>query len=190
MKEPIFFDGWASVLRALVLAATAYTGLLVMLRALGKRAVAKMNIFDFIFVVAMGSTLASTILGSGNTLAEGLTALAGLLAVHYVFTLLALKSRRMEEIINGEPALLARDGRLLRDAMKRERITEEEVLASIRAHGVGSVEDVVAVVLETDGTFSVIPRREDGTRSSLSDVKFPGEDGYRDAGLTGHSGPG
>jgi uncharacterized membrane protein YcaP (DUF421 family) len=185
VTEPIFFDGWAHVLRALVLAATAYVGLLVMLRAVGKRAVAKMNIFDFIFVVALGSTLSSTILGSGNTLAEGLTAVAGLLAVHYLFTLLALRSRRMESIINGEPALLARDGRLLRDAMRRERITEEEVLGSIRSHGIGGVEDVVAVVLETDGTFSVVARKDSGTSSSLSDVKFPGEEGYRDAGLGG-----
>jgi uncharacterized membrane protein YcaP (DUF421 family) len=80
--------------------------------------------------------------------------------------------------VKSEPALLVRDGVLLNAAMRRERVDRDEILAAIRGSGISAVGEVRAVVLETDGSFSVL--RDDGGshgESSLADV--PGAESSR-----------
>jgi uncharacterized membrane protein YcaP (DUF421 family) len=126
----IFFDGWSGVVRTAVLAVLTYGALVLLIRVAGKRTLAKMNVFDFVFVIALGSALASTVLSSGTTLAEGVVGIGVLISVQYAFSWLAVRSSRLERLINGEPRLLVRRGELLREAMRRERVTEEEILAA------------------------------------------------------------
>ena len=68
--------------------------------------------------------------------------------------------------------MLLHRGVLLSPALRRTRITEAEVRAAVRAAGVASLSEVEAVVLETDGSFSVI-KQSAGDRSSLADVRAP-----------------
>ncbi len=169
-----FFDGWDGIARALLLAVFAFLGLVTILRVSGKRTLAKMNVFDFVFVVALGSMLAQTILSEDVTLAEGMAALTTLILLQIVLSWLSLKSHALETIINGKPILVLHQGRFLHDAMQRERVTDEEVRAAIRAQNIGSIEAVHSVVLETDGTFSVVWRHVQEP-SGLRDVPgYPG----------------
>jgi uncharacterized membrane protein YcaP (DUF421 family) len=62
---------------------------------------------------------------------------------------------------------LLRDGVIDAEALKRERVTHDEVLCAIRSHGFGDIADIAAVVLETDGSFSVVSRDRAGSRSAL-----------------------
>jgi uncharacterized membrane protein YcaP (DUF421 family) len=166
----IFFGGWPKLGRTLVLALTAYGALVFLLRVSGKRTLTKLNIFDFVFVVALGSTLASTILSSDVALADGVVALMALIGLQILLSWLCTKSHLLDGVINGEPALLLHRGRFLRETMGRERVTEEEICASVRNHGLASFDEVESIVLETDGTFSVVWQKTDGESSSMIDV--------------------
>jgi NAD(P)-dependent dehydrogenase (short-subunit alcohol dehydrogenase family) len=75
------------------------------------------------------------------------------------------------QLVKAEPALLLYRGQLQHDVLKRERVAEGEVLAALRAKGVGAIEDADAVVLETDGSFSVIKNLNNSTASALKDIK-------------------
>lgn len=134
----------------------AYAGLVLFLRVSGKRTLTKMNAFDLVVTVALGSTLATILLDSSISLLEGLTAFALLILLQYVITLLSVHSRWFNNIIKSEPRLLFLNDQFLRSAMKKERIKEIEILQAIRNSGSGSTEKVTAVVLETDGSLSVI----------------------------------
>jgi uncharacterized membrane protein YcaP (DUF421 family) len=166
----MFFDGWPKMWRALMLAVLAYGALVILLRISGKRTLSKMNVFDFVFVVALGSTLATTILSPDVTLADGVLALSALIALQILLSWLCVTSHWVDGIINGEPALLLHRGRFLRDVMRRERVTEEEMRAAVRNQGLTTLDEVESIVLETDGTFSVVWRKTEGTESSLKDV--------------------
>lgn len=166
----LFFDGWGKLGRSLILAVLAYSALVILLRLSGKRTLSKMNVFDFVFVVALGSTLATTILSQNVSLADGILALATLIGLQIVLSWLCVTSHRVDSIVNGEPALLLHKGKFLRDAMKRERVTEEEVRAAARNEGFMILDDLDSIVLETDGTFSVVWRKAAGKSSSLRDV--------------------
>jgi uncharacterized membrane protein YcaP (DUF421 family) len=111
------------------------------------------------------------------TLADGILALAALIARQILLSWLCVTSHRVDGIINGEPALLLHRGRFLRDVMRRERVTEEEMRAAVRNQGLSSIDDVESIVLETDGTFSVVWRKTGGTESSLRDVPGHPEEG-------------
>lgn len=166
----MFFDGWEGLARVLVLGILGYGSLIVMLRLSRKRTLAQMNVFDFVYVVAMGELLAVTILSEHVSLAEGLLALGLLLGLSALLSWLTTRSAAVEHLLNGEPALLMRRGRFLHDAMREQRVTEKDILTSVREQGVGDLEDVEAVVLETNGQFSVIHPRHAAHRSALSDV--------------------
>src|SRR5690606_23219959 len=74
--EMVFFDSWSGLVRVLVVGTLAYAGLVLLLRITGKRTLSKMNAFDLVVTVALGSTLATVLLSKDVALAEGLLALA------------------------------------------------------------------------------------------------------------------
>lgn len=152
----MFFDDWHGILRVLVVGLAAYAALIVMLRVSGKRTLFKMNAIDLIVTVALGSTLATVLLTADVPLAEGVIALALLVGLQFAITWASVRSPWFRGVIKAEPTLLVRDGRLLPDAMRHQRVTAEEIDAALRQSGRQGLEGVHAVILETDGTLSVI----------------------------------
>lgn len=167
----MWFDSWSDILRILLVGVSAYVGLIVILRVTGKRTLSKMNAFDLVVTVALGSTLASGVLDSSVSLSESLAAFALLTGLQYLIAFASVRSSRVSSLVKAEPALLAWQGRLLHDAMRRERVTREEILASVRESGKGSLDAVHAVVLETDGSFSVIGSPEETAGEALRAVR-------------------
>ena len=172
-QAPLFFDGWYNIARAAVLALMGFIALIAVLRVSGKRTLSKLNVFDFVFVVAVGSVFAGTIIEKDVTLLEGLVAMTTLVVFQTVLAHIAARSPTFERLINGKPTMLLSHGEFLRNAMRRERITEEEVRAAIREQGVTHVEDVDAVVLENDGSLTVAWTGKRGGESSIIDVEVP-----------------
>lgn len=152
----MFFQGWIGLGRVLVVGICAYAGLVLMLRVSGKRTLSKMNAFDFVVTVALGSTLATVFLSKDVALAEGLVALALLIGLQWAVAWLAARSATWRKLIKSEPRLLALRGAINDTALRAERISPEEVYSAVRSAGHGSLSEVEAVVLETDGSFSVI----------------------------------
>ena len=172
----IFFDNWGKIGRSLLLAVLAYAALVIVLRISGKRTLSKLNVFDFVFVVALGSTLASTILSPGVTLADGVAAFLALIGLQVLLSWLCTVSHTVDHFVNGEPSLLLHRGEIRVDTAKDQRVTREEILSAVRSAHLGSLDEIDSVVLETDGTFSIVWQKIDGKRSTLNDVR--GHPGY------------
>lgn len=128
----MLFDGWDDLGRLLVVGTLAYVGLIVMLRSTGKRTLSKMNAFDLVVTVALGSTLSSALLSQDISLSEGLLAFALLCALQLVVTFLSVHSQRVRSFVKVEPSLLYFRGQFLDSRLRRERVTREEVLAAVR----------------------------------------------------------
>lgn len=152
----MFFDSWYSLLRVLVVGTLAYGSLVVLLRFSGKRTLAKLNAFDLVVTVALGSTLATVLLTKSVALADGIVAFALLAGLQYGVAFLSVRSSRFDALVKSEPTLLLHRGRFLGRAMRAQRVTRAEVVSALRSAGLASPEDALAVVLETDGTLSVV----------------------------------
>ncbi|UYV11672.1 MAG: DUF421 domain-containing protein [Phycisphaera sp.] len=166
----IFFDGWEGIVRTLILGILAYVMIVTYLRLSGLRTLSKMNAFDFIVTIALGSTLASILLSKEVTLAEGTVAVGTLVGLQFLVTWISVRARWVRRAITGEPLLLLYNGELLDDALKRARVTPDEVHMALRGAGLQGMQNAHAVVLETDGTFTVLPQGEQKGKSSLDGV--------------------
>ncbi|MGF1634897.1 MAG: DUF421 domain-containing protein [Phycisphaerae bacterium] len=175
MQSSDFFTGWGGPLRVVVMAVCTYAGLILVLRLSGKRTLSQMNAFDLVITVAHGSVFATILLNRSVTLAQGLTAFAMLSLMQFVVAWLAVRSTAFDAAIKSNPTILFWRGRMIDETLKRERVTESEVRAAVRSQGIGSMEQVEAVVLETAGQFSVIPRQKEGPGDLLEGVSAPPE---------------
>ena len=97
-------------------------------------------------------------------------ALGLLIGLQFVITWIAVRFKWAEKLVKAEPTLLFDRGEFKREAMKRQRVDEAEVRMAIRGEGVAAVEEIEAVILETDGNFSVIKKSATDSRSALEDV--------------------
>lgn len=158
MEQPILFDSWQGVLRVLVVGSAAYVTLVAMLRVSGKRTLSKMNAFDLVVTVALGSTLATVLLSREVPLAEGVAGLALLVCLQYTITWLSVRYDEVQRVVKSEPTLLVKDGNPLAAAMRAQRVTREEVDAALRQHGLSDISQVECVVLETDGSLSIVAK--------------------------------
>ncbi len=169
--ESLFFDGWSGIIRTLVVGTLGYVALVFMLRIFGNRTLSKMNAFDFIVTIALGSTLATLLLNSSISLSEGATAFALLIGLQYIVTWSSARMPWVKHLVTGEPKLVAYQGKMLHDAMRRTRVSEDEVRAALRNDGYAGFDDVEAIVLETDGVFSVVGKNATGGRAALKNVQ-------------------
>lgn len=160
-----------SFIRIVTVGFLAYVGLIIFLRISGKRTLTKLNAFDLVVTVALGSTLATILLSKDVSLLEGLTAFALLIFMQYTMTFMAVRWKGFSKFIKSEPKLLYLDGSFIESAMKKERINEVEILQAVRNQGTGSMEKVKAVVLETDGSLSVISGEPGNTLANVKSKK-------------------
>lgn len=158
----MWFDSWPSLARVLLVGCCAYAGLVVLLRVSGKRTLTKLNAFDLVVTVALGSTLATILLNRDVALAEGLMAFAVLIGLQFLVATASVHSARFRGLVKSEPSLLLHRGQMLEGVMRHQRVTRDEVESALRAAGLAAPRDAAAVVLETDGSLSVVPARAAG----------------------------
>jgi uncharacterized membrane protein YcaP (DUF421 family) len=163
----MWFDTWSDIARVLAVGAAAYVTLVLVLRVSGKRTLAKLNAFDLVVTVALGSTLATILLSADVSWAEGAVALVLLAALQIVVSWSSAHLPRGRSVVTARPTTVLRDGRILHDAMRSQRLTEADIRQAVRSTGNGGLDTIAAVVLESDGTLSVIPSSSMGDGSAL-----------------------
>ncbi|MGB2918830.1 MAG: YetF domain-containing protein [Mycobacterium sp.] len=166
----MWFDEWADVVRVLLVGAAAYLTLIVVLRISGKRTLAKLNAFDLVVTVAVGSTLATILLNSDVSFTEGAAAFALLAALQFLAATVSSRVKAGRSVLTARPTLLVSQGVLLDGALRRQRVSVDEIHQAIRSSGQGDISQIAAVVLETDGSLSVIGVDKVGDWSALAEL--------------------
>lgn len=166
----MWFDGWDDIVRTVILGSLGYFALIFILRLSGKRTLSKMNAFDFVITIALGSTFASLLVSESVSLAQGVTALVVLVGLQWALSFLYVRSSLIESVIKGSPQLIYWRDTFLDDVLKRERVTHEEVQAAMRDSNVTDHRRAAAV-LETDGSITVINVEEEDSTIALDQVR-------------------
>jgi uncharacterized membrane protein YcaP (DUF421 family) len=169
--EKLFFDNWESIARTICLTTLGYFAMVVLLRASGKRTLSKMNAFDFIVTIAMGSSLATLSLNKDVSLADGVTAFFSLIFLQYVLTWLSVRVKKIKSVITSSPTLIFYNGEFLFDEMKKQRITIEEIYNASRQKDFSKLDNVDVIILEATGDITIIQNSGEGKIDTLTDVK-------------------
>lgn len=146
---------WAFVLRACVV----YFLLLAMIRMTGKRTMGQFTPFDMLLVVLLGNAVQNSLLGEDTSVGGGLLLAATLIALNWIVGLVSARSPKVERWVEGAPVLLARDGQVYRDVLRRELISREDFEKAMREAGCLGMADIRLAVLENNGHITVVPRQ-------------------------------
>jgi uncharacterized membrane protein YcaP (DUF421 family) len=148
----------SSLAEVAVRTAVVYTFLVVALRLGGKREIGQLGILDLIVLLVIADAVQNAMVGENTTLWGGLVAAGTLLILDKSLKVVSERSRAAKRVLEGEPRLLVRDGRLLGRAMREEGVDVDDLEMAIRSHGLAKVDEVGLAVLERDGTISIVPR--------------------------------
>jgi len=141
--------------------AVLYLFLVVAMRLFSRRQLGQLTVIDLAVVLLLGSAVETAMIHGNTSLAVGLTSAATLLLLNKLMTMVFLRWQRLRQLVNGGPMLLAKDGALIDEQLHQIGMTAADVSEGIRSQGYETLERTKFVILETDGTFSVIPVPEE-----------------------------
>ncbi len=170
--ENIWFGSWDSIIRIICVTPVAYIATVFFLRVSGKRTLAKMNAFDFVITIALGSVLAGVALNQNFPLADGLTVILMFIGLQLLFTWLSVRVKKIKTLITSQPSLIFYKGNFQFQTMKKERITVEEIHSAARQKGHSSLMGVDMIILETTGDIAIIKKVTNRKESTLQDVEI------------------
>ncbi len=165
-----FWDGWAPLIRIVVVGTLGYSWLVLLLRMSGQRTFARMTPFDFVITVTLGSAFGRVLTATEVSLSEAALTFAVLVVLQWVFAFLR-QQPLISRALNRDPSLLYHDGRVIEGAMRRHRLNEEDLLSAVRSKGMRALTEAEAIILENDGTFSVINPGTGGESTALAPVE-------------------
>ena len=135
--------------------ALVYVFLVVALRVFGKRELAQLNPFDLVVLLSLSNTVQNAIIGNDNSLSGGLIGALALLALNYLVVRFLFRHRRLDEILEGAPAVLVEHGCVKQDALAKELLTTAELMTVLHRQGFETVAEVDRCILQPGGTFDV-----------------------------------
>src|SRR5690349_12995262 len=138
--------------------AIVYVFIVIMLRVFGKRELAQLNPFDLVVLLSVSNTVQNAIIGEDNSVTGGLIGAFTLFAVNYLVVRFLFKHRRLDEILEGTPTVLVRNGKLQHKALAKELLTESEVLSVAHRQGFANLNEVNTCRLEPGGIFFFEPK--------------------------------
>jgi uncharacterized membrane protein YcaP (DUF421 family) len=136
-------------------ATLVYFFLLLVVRLLGKREIGSISAFDLIVALILGEVVGDAIFGDG-TLLQGGVAITVVAVWHYANSWASYKSPLISRITGGKPTVLVEKGKVLHDALAKERLNEEELYSEMRINSIGDIKEVKVATLETNGQISFV----------------------------------
>ena len=148
---------WHFVLRACAI----YALVMVLVRVSGKRAVGQFTPFDLVLLILIGNAVQNGINGGDNSLTGAAIMATTLIALNYGVAFVTSRNRKVEKFVEGVPVVLARNGQLFNGVLRRELVSREDFREALRMNGVEDVSDVELALLETNGSISVVKKRDE-----------------------------
>jgi uncharacterized membrane protein YcaP (DUF421 family) len=152
---------WEVVVRT----ALVYVAVLAGFRVLGKREIGQMNLIDLVLLLLIANAVQNAMVGPDVSLQGGLLAAAVLVILDRALAAVRVRSRRFDRALLGQPVLLVSAGEVLRANLRKEDLSEEDLLMAVHEHGLEGTGEVGAAWLENDGSISIVPSKQPPLRS-------------------------
>lgn len=152
-----------------------YFAILISMRIMGKRQLGEMEISEFIVAALIADLAATPLQDIGIPLLNGLVPIIIMFCFEIIIAGLNMRSVKLRKLTYGRPELIIRDGRIIREAMRKNRFTLDELMQELRAQGLADTAQVEYAVLETNGQLSIILKSGDQP-ATASQMGVDGDD--------------
>lgn len=170
--DMLFFDHLDKLVRIAITATMVYILIILLTKISGKRSTSQLNNFDWVMTVMIGSLGASIVLLREIPFIEGATALITLYVLQFLVTKYSAISQPFARLILSEPRIVFYEGQFLPEAMRAERLTRQELESAMRSEGIHNLEDVEAIIFESDAKLAIIPK-SDPPKEGISETLKP-----------------
>lgn len=136
-----------------------YLFIVIAIRIFGKKELAQLSVIDLVFILLISNSVQNAMVGPDATLLGGLVAASSLFVVNYLLKYLQFRFPGLGKIIQGDATMLIYEGKVLREHLKKVKMTEDELMQAVREHGVESISEVDLAILEVDGSISVLSEK-------------------------------
>ncbi len=126
------------------------------IRIFGKTQLSQLNSGDVVLLLLISNAVQNAMVGEDTSLQGGLVAALVLFIANYALKNFVFRNKSVQKILSEEPVVLAKDGVVREDILKKVDITDAELEETIREHGLENMKDVKLAVLETDGNISIV----------------------------------
>ena len=141
-------------MQIVVRAAILFAFIWIALRVMGRKELAELSPFDLVVLIVMGDLIQQGVTQQDNSVTGAITAVSTFVLLTLVFSFLAFKSKRARNILDGVPVVIVDRGRLVREIIEIERLTDDDVKEAARQQGIADIGEIRLGVLEADGKFS------------------------------------
>jgi len=148
-----------------------YLGLVLFLRIFGKRELAQLNPFDLVVLLSLSNTVQNAIIGEDNSITGGMIGAFSLLAINWLLSLLLFKSPTLDVVLEGTKTVLIQHGVVDKEALKKETMTEAELLSVIHKNGLDYFSEVEVCALEPNGSFYVEAMKPSPNETHMTALK-------------------
>jgi uncharacterized membrane protein YcaP (DUF421 family) len=149
-----------------------YVGMFALLRIFRRQA-GSVGIADLLVIVVIADAAQNGMAGESKSITEALLLIATIIGWDWLFDLLGFKSKFWSRVLEPEPLLLVKDGRIMKKNLESEMITEDELMSQLRQQGVEDLSTVKKVYLESNGHFSVLTETPDNRKQKGNDKATP-----------------
>jgi uncharacterized membrane protein YcaP (DUF421 family) len=130
-----------------------YIFLVLLLRVFGKRELAQLNPFDLVVLLSLSNTVQNAIIGDDNSVAGGFVGAFTLLFINYLVVRFLFRHRRLDQVFEGRPTVLVKDGHVVKKQLAKELLTVSELQTVARRQGFDGLHEVESCILEPGGAF-------------------------------------
>lgn len=143
-------------------ATVVFAVLWLVVRVVGKRELSQLSAFDLILLVVIGDLIAEGVISEDTSVTGAVIAVSTFSLLTVALSWLSWRFPRAQRALEGIPTLLIRDGEILDEALRLERVTIDDLHAAARQEGIRDLDRVEWAVLEQDGSFSFFEREDRG----------------------------
>ena len=144
------------VLAVSLRSAAVYVCIVLLIRIFGKKEISQLSVIDLVFILLISNSVQNAMVGSNTSLQGGLIAAITLFGLNAVFRQLIFKSKTVEKFLEGSAVMLIYQGKIMQEHLDKQKITLEELEATVHEHGVKDIIEVDLAILEIDGNISVL----------------------------------
>lgn len=134
--------------------------LLILTRMLGKKQLSELTFFNYITGVTIGSLAANTIINTSSQYLNEMIKLIWWILLTIFVTLISLKSSRVRVLLEGEPIMVIKNGKIVEEALKSTKINLDDLSMLLRSKDIFSITEVDYAILESNGELSILKKQE------------------------------
>ncbi len=135
-----------------------YLFIILAIRFFGKKELSQLSITDLVLILLISNAVQNAMVGTDTSLVGGLLAALTLFILNYIIKIVSYKSNLFSKLLEGEPVMLVYKGFIKEENLRNQKLTMSDLEAVAREHGLKSVTDAELIMLERDGSISVVSK--------------------------------